>query len=829
MGVDPVSLGDKAASLATSAGAEVVAGAVVAFKLAQYAVHEYKEKKVLAQITYILGLYEKHLSALKARKLGDEDPVALPPPYSIPKGKQSPHYESVQASQAILKNIINKTPYFNNSKTDEFVTQVLNAMKIIEAYYEWRLEQPWYVRWFSSKTENDQTSQVLCYTLLMLSEHCVSFQGAKDEIYYVRQLSAFLLEFICQNEKKSKKFDPKQRKTTARYNKLIEAYKCLKNAGKILEKNERHREPDELICDLATQAKRYTSELIKLYIRFLIPNKLWGKIDSATLENIEAGLVKPEEKYKVLFWTSDPAITLPPLILTEWIRDVTRSYLKVTSPQTYGKERGENLILEMPDYFEPLEDKIKRIHEKYKLQKESTHNRGAFAGIHTYFVEKQEISACKKQYKKNQEDFKELKKFFDNSPLFLLLLNNFDAEESKLSEEKRKALFYHRCVEVMLNMIKVMATETDILAHDIELQRFFKAEGENILHKQSIQRTHIFTILDRLNGILLRQYDHSINDCSDLNERAVANSPDDNVMQMLESLANNLLGAKSYMLKASNDVVMLNTPLEIKGDDKPHIDCQHMKFLEPFCDIATRNGIHTGFACKHHQPKTTPETERPTLALDTHNTDEGQQIEGRPNPRPTLVISSTTTDIEPDGLLTPSPPDSPQAKEEKHAKLPAVDLDTYLEAISDQLTKINDASESEYNIYSGFYRDLEELKAKAEALAPERKYKAKVIHDVTLKLAQATFIFLSLPDKTKRDAGFNAYSRKVHPLLKNLTLDDHTSGFGKLGSVFTNMYHYVEDGNERHNFRFFNTHSRRIANHFEADLEQANEMINGLA
>jgi hypothetical protein len=797
-------------------GAGVASAAFASAKFVQWGYESYKNKKRLESIKKINALHEKHLKNLTVRSTEEDDPVPLPPIYQASPEDPS-KFSSITVNREIITSIVNRVAQYTDSAVGEFRQHITEAMGFINAFYNWRLQND---HIFHPRKENDTTSNVLCYMLLMISEHCYSFKGYEQDICYVRQLASFLLDFMSM----------KQGKDDVRFAKLEPAYKSLNNALDILEANVVKQTPDSLIKRLTTNSERAIKSLMKLYVKLLMSDKYWGHIDALTLANLAVGVIKPRETYKIFFhlYTHiDKEVRLPDLIYSDWIMQFASDYEDATSSDA---QKTHQLFIDSdkyaaPEFFVSLKERKKRIEAQYKFQAGATslantessrisrtemsrmresskytessrfvNREGTKVNSKSILkkakkeLEKRKNEALKKaerSYKKDQIDLKKVDKFLELSPLLSVLKVEQIGEVTKAELTSRKQDYITKCTQLFSGHMELLDILISLHYYCSEFLSYIRKHGENSINK-SQNTAYIFDLLKNLNELIKKAAHLHAKRVKELKKASIANVLVSSHHETIVAIEKEVEFVEKVITSSVTAVCNIHQPDLKNANPAVIIECQTNSLLAPFCKLYTGHKIKSNYTCEHTLSSESMEDNVSSISLSSNTSNTANSTPPHlsldlttPNSTPLLFNTPRLEGELAQGLLSP-----PLVQDNAYQVLDEVE-----EKIN-ALSKDSDKNWREIGAYRKIHEDLYNLYQAGISMQKEkshnRKDKADEIISLVVRIGNLTKDFVSL-NKENRKHKAVTFSRNIHNEIENADfLDEHKSCLSQLGK-------YVKD------------------------------------
>lgn len=322
------------------------AGATLAVLGALAAYHYFTEKELKeykAAIEKINVLHQRHLEKILVKGHPNAKVLTLPPIFSKVSGEEKPQ-ANVLLKMPIIEDLYNSKPIFSDPILRHYTHHVLTAMRQLADYYKRRIKKR---MWFFQGNENDITSGVLSYLILMLSQHCVKFEGYNVDIAYLEAISDFVSDFASLEEGAHRE----------RLEQLTEVTSALAKAKAILEHHRLSLSMEELIGQFQADSGRITEDLIRSYIKAIMPNDKWDDVDCANMEFFAARVVTPRYEYqnRNIPWPTSE-ISLPKCLFSYWIQHAATDYvrsLSLTKKDLIPIKPGKAVI---PDFNTDPED-----------------------------------------------------------------------------------------------------------------------------------------------------------------------------------------------------------------------------------------------------------------------------------------------------------------------------------------------------------------------------------------------------------------------------------------------------------------------------------------
>jgi hypothetical protein len=320
MGGDIISsgMGSPAAVALASLAVLVVGG--VALGLHEYDKH--KSKKNMDRIKKILELHKEFL--VNISETGFDEHPSLPAPFVLDDNEKPSSASALKLNAAIRRDLVKDKSINSDSFLIQYGRHIKNAKMHILGFYDARLN-PDERSGFTKGYDEDITSNVLTYLLIMLSEHCTKFEGYQADMAYLGGLIKFINAFASlPREGALSSKDPRKRQ---RFERLKHACKELRKARKLLIDHSNSRTLKSYVDELMSASyKEFLPDLSNLFAKFIVPEKDWQHVDAAIPELIASGFVRPDYKNShTIFHQS--AIAIPDSIFKTWLQQITANYL----------------------------------------------------------------------------------------------------------------------------------------------------------------------------------------------------------------------------------------------------------------------------------------------------------------------------------------------------------------------------------------------------------------------------------------------------------------------------------------------------------------------
>lgn len=313
------------AAVALAATATLVVGGV------SLAVNQYSHRKSgnrLDKIKKVLEFHRQYLTNISGLGLGFGESLTLPPPFELEPGSETksvPVYKALKLTPQIRADMINDRSVNNDAFLLQYSRHIKAAKIHIQGLYDARLDSN--ERSILTRgREDDVTSGVLTYLLVMLNEHCTKFEGYLADIAILGGIIRFTNAFASlPRDTLLESHDPKKRQ---RFERLKHACRELQQAKKLLMDHNNSRTlksyVDELmsICD-----KDLIPTLSSIFAKFITPEESWQFIDTATTEQLVKGVVRQEYRNTHQFFRlTQTAISMPDSIFKVWLQNITAYY-----------------------------------------------------------------------------------------------------------------------------------------------------------------------------------------------------------------------------------------------------------------------------------------------------------------------------------------------------------------------------------------------------------------------------------------------------------------------------------------------------------------------
>lgn len=307
-----------AAMALVGVGALVVAGV----SLARHEYNKHQSEKHLAKVKEILELYNEYLVDIPGTGLQERS--SLPPPFLLnDKGKPT-EATALKLNTAIRNDLIRDKSVNTDAFLNQYSHHIQNAKIHLVSFYDARLNKN-ERNSFTQGKEDDVTSSVLTYLLVMLSEHCTKFEGYQADIAYLEAIIRFTNAYASlPRQSVLEASDPKKRQ---RFERLKQVCKELRQAKKLLIDHSHSRTLKSFVDELMSlTGKSLIPDLSRLFAKCIVPEKEWSFIDAATLEVLADGLVRQEYHNTHTILHQDE-IKIPDSIFKEWLQSILVNYL----------------------------------------------------------------------------------------------------------------------------------------------------------------------------------------------------------------------------------------------------------------------------------------------------------------------------------------------------------------------------------------------------------------------------------------------------------------------------------------------------------------------
>jgi hypothetical protein len=292
----------------------------LAFEGMQLAIREwkiYKDEARLNVIQKINGVFDDHLKILTIQENNNDKPVKLPPIFKLAdesEQTESPEsststprqdkrkgykYQSFVMSKELIRSIKNKKPQVNSVTMRKYIHHITEAINTMLDYHAQRITK-------NSNKADDTTSNVICYILLMLSEHCLNFRGTEKDKEYVDRLGRFVNGFASLRGQDSDRFKW-----------LSIVYKSIRDAADELKEHLSVHYADDLNNQLISGCDDTIPALIRCYVKLVTPLSHWPYVETVPLQNLSSGILR--EKFESSYFSrSDKSINMPDNMISKW-------------------------------------------------------------------------------------------------------------------------------------------------------------------------------------------------------------------------------------------------------------------------------------------------------------------------------------------------------------------------------------------------------------------------------------------------------------------------------------------------------------------------------
>ena len=294
---------DAAAGTTTAVIAAVATATVLGIAAIKLAVKEHRETKLLERIKVINGYYHEHLERVK-----------LPAIFMMTKDdKQKEIASSIILSEDVFRDIAQAVPAFSDSDLIRYGDYILQAMAGIRKFYQFRLKRGG----FKQGKADDDTSNVLCYALLMLSTHCIKFSDYNVTLATIKALSDFILAFASIGNDENR----------ARFKFLRPVHVILNNAHDHLKDHFLSLSLSEKLDLLIHNLADINKKMLRCLAKLLTPHNVWENIDWLMPDELALGIIKYEyEDTSLRSMLVQKEIKFKPSVFSDYVKQCAVHY-----------------------------------------------------------------------------------------------------------------------------------------------------------------------------------------------------------------------------------------------------------------------------------------------------------------------------------------------------------------------------------------------------------------------------------------------------------------------------------------------------------------------
>lgn len=807
--------------IASPAALTLSSAAVVATLIAgsvAFAKHEYnkhKTKKHLKQVKEVLDLYKTYLIDIPTKSAGER--LTLPPPFDLDSTENPALATALKLNKAIRKDLVKDKSINSDSFLNEYSLHIRNAKTHLLGFYDSRLSSERSA--FTRGTENDVTSSILTYLLIILSEHCTRFEGYQADIAYLEAIIKFINAFASvPRDSLLETSDPKKRQ---RFERLTPVCKELRKAKKLLLDHSTSRSLKSYIDELSSAcSKTLIPDLLGLFTKFIVKEEDWQHVDSATPSWLINGIIRPEYKniHTVL---PQREIKIPDSIFKEWLQRATANYLDYEIPETAPIELSEKnlykiknlfkichnfLTLKSPqpqadgkfltDSFVPVgHDKECRLIMLSKMP--TVFEPGSFLLINNNQSWKlYEVQENRTPVEIKIDDVNNLKEELSDLP---------DTSPEKISNSYKKPinelLTAHRNYTQLKKRSGIFADLATLLVQLTDINNFCKKLSDCIRDLGEIYVTNpnhcnfIFDCLRALSKNINDRIGSLIKGLEKIEEEQNQEGAHDMLIKeqldLETQLQNKLVSIREKVANAINGALEKHAIHNSRwGDPKAagKIDAKKYeremkkKTLQEMLQLMTK--LNEKY--KLTEGKYELITEAPSLG-DSNNSDDSFEEKRIHNSSPSLPVIRLS-----DRVLDFSDPKTNSENDQLdiHPLSAPLDPEPLLEDIYERIESINEEEKNHENIqklYQNLYTSLNELnliaKTTEEEDDPEAAIKAQSIKELAYNLCKKTLTFLNYDKKTRIEeaSSFNNMIKAELSMPNNIQiLDEYNSTVDKI-------------------------------------------------
>lgn len=832
----PKPLVDSAATLVAKIGELAFEGV----QHLQKEVIKWKDAKRVKTIKEINAIHQKHFKDLVVILENSKQEYRLPPIFeeitkstndvNPQKEEEKVDYNTFELNDHIRNNAKNQTSSSDSQGMHNFHMQIKEAINITLSYDDERRKK----LGRSENDEDDTTANVICYILLMLSEHCLKFSGRFEDIIYVRKLASFINAFASLHPKKE---------ASSRFAQLKKLYHQIKKAEKTLSNHLKMVYPIKLITQLNQQCTHVITELMRCYVKLLMSSEHKNHIDKALPTYILEGYITSDVYKK-------SNIPLPDIIFSDWIKQCAHDYISAiaTDNQEVLSLKHQFTYPLYNEFSKQAPDEVKKIQDFF--------NKNIYISKYTRY--KEQIAAQTAIQTKNRSDSASIinnLKSPINRRLSTFALNS--PAEINLNKQLQIGHRFDMNMQIFYSFASLINQLISLSYFSNQLDNCIRIQGEKYL-KNPLNSDFIFSVLDGLSkGVSYRTTD-LIKLFSSIQGSLEADMLSDEKMALLEDtqellakIHNPLLGFSQMLYNAHmQNIGCLNTK-----DDKLIIYIEKGDALERFAklkeDYKVRTRVTVSFGPKPIETNVTNNTalvntqdvakpthtfQKSVSAVTQHKnelspTNQTPNLSPKSKNKPSLkkqtsfsshnkaarLISNKTTTIAPTNKQTTT--------KNRRGSIQEHTLDSEINILIANITNLD-----EKIIYESLFDGLIELGFHADAMKDSdnksRKHKGAKTARLIKDLKKSLNAHLSIPSNTKRQNDLGQFCRYVKHTFNsepNKFLDKHDSTFSKikkslfeiLASLLSLSAYYFT-----HRSIMFSTKSRIITHNILDELEK---------
>jgi hypothetical protein len=246
--------------------------------------HKHQVKALTDDMKAVNKIYAETLCDMVVQGHSSVLKVSIPPIFIFDDAKPDEPPKSLSLNTEILKGLSDgyPTPEASLQLYGEHIHNAMLALREFD-YARLKLRGPGH-----KGKEDDLTSSVLAYLILMLSTHCYKFEGPALTLCYLDGLKKFVYRFGSFGGKGEK---------SDHYEHMSEVYKELTIAWTLLFQYSLSLSYTTILNELIPELTGRTNELLKCAVKLITPVEHWEMIEFLTVEKILDGLIKRKFNY----------------------------------------------------------------------------------------------------------------------------------------------------------------------------------------------------------------------------------------------------------------------------------------------------------------------------------------------------------------------------------------------------------------------------------------------------------------------------------------------------------------------------------------------------